>query len=183
MYVVGFGIDEDDYSNVGLSPFDASEQTAVSVGSMLFDSEFFLIAAPLFPNLTFHVIGAGTNFRAPSNVIIHPEMPFERTLAYLKHATIGVAAYRETEGVEYLANTSLKLAQFEYFGLAAVCPWFAAGTAPHRIAYKPGDAGSIRAAIEAALGRAGQVAPRAFPNWQEVALQVIEPQMHGAPAA
>jgi 2-beta-glucuronyltransferase len=173
-----FGIEESDYVNAGPSPYPAGATTAVSVGSMLFDQGFFQIAAKLFPDVQFHVIGCGTNFEAPANVRVHPEMKFKDTLPYLKHATLGIAPYRPAPGVEYLAESSLKLAQYEYFGLPALCPMFAVGKSTSRFGYQPGDSRSIHAAATAALAAAGTIAPRKFLSWTEVALRVLDPERY-----
>ena len=107
-------------------------------------------------------------------------MPFERTLDFVRHASIGIAPYASVAGADYLAESSLKLAQFEYFGLPAICPHFAVGTSASRIGYEPGDEASIRRALSAALSMGGPVERRSFPSWDEVALQVIEPRRYGA---
>jgi 2-beta-glucuronyltransferase len=180
LYKSGFGISDDEYADVGPSPYPPGETVAVSVGSMLFDSTVFELAASHFPEMQFHVIGCGGTFDAPANVHIHPEMSFERTLPFLKHASIGIAAYAPVPGAEYLAESSLKLAQFEYFGLPAVCPSFALGSSPSRFGYEPGDERSIASAVAAALSKVGSAETRAFPTWEEVALQVIEPVRYGA---
>ena len=180
LYKAGFGVSEGEYAQVGPSPYAPGEKVAVSVGSMLFDPTVFQLAAPSFPDLQFHVIGSGLKFDAPSNVHIYEEMPFERTLDFVRHASIGVAPYASVAGADYLVESSLKLAQFEYFGLPAICPHFAVGTSASRIGYKPGDEASITSAVSAALSMAGSVERRSFPSWDEVALQVIEPRRYGA---
>ena len=180
MYKAGFGINPAEFEAIGGSPYASDEKIVVSVGSMLFDPSVFQIAAPKFPQLQFHVIGPGAEFAAPSNVHIHPEMPFEQTLAFVKHASIGLAPYAFAEGSEYLAESSLKLMQFEYFGLPSVCPHFAVGSSPNRVGYEPGNEGSITRAILRAVSMIGQVESRSFPTWEEIALQVIEPERHAA---
>lgn len=175
LFPIGFGIDKRAYANVGPSPYPVGQKTVVSVGSMLFDPTFFQLAAPHFPDLKFHIIGCGQSFDAPANVHIHSEMQFAATLPYVKHATIGVAPYEATLGADYLADTSLKLAQFEHFGLPAICPHFAVGSASNRIGYEPGNEQSIRNAIAEALSRAGHVEPREFPDWSEIATDVLRP--------
>lgn len=180
LYKASFGISEEDFAGEAPNPYPVGQKVAVSVGSMLFDSSVFQLAAASFPDMQFHVIGCGAQFDAPANVHIHPEMPFEQTLAYVKHASVGIAAYAPVAGAEYLAESSLKLAQFEYFGLPAICPDFAAGSSPFRFGYEPGDAGSIREAMSRALSVAHPIARRTFPSWKEVALQVIEPERYGA---
>ncbi|MEZ0497968.1 polysaccharide biosynthesis protein GumK [Sphingomonas sp. IW22] len=173
---IGFGIDPEDFEAVGSTPYPAGQRTAVSVGSMLFDEGFFRHAAAAFPDVMFHVIGCGRRFDAPSNVIIHDEMPFRDTLPYIAHATIGVAPYLQAPGVEYLAETSLKLAQFEYLGRPAVCPDFATGDVRSRYGYRPDDAGSIEEAVSGALAAAGSVSPVIFPKWAEIGERLLYPE-------
>ncbi|WP_156680259.1 hypothetical protein [Sphingomonas profundi] len=172
-----FGINADDFANVGPSPYPAG-LSAIAVGSMLFDADFFRLVAPRVPEVQFHVIGCGTSFDAPPNVTVHAEMKFRDTLPYVKHATIGIAPYRPAPGVEYLAESSLKLAQYELLALPAVCPDFAVGDNPTRSGYTPGDAALMEAAVRRALAMAGAVAPRRFLSWDEVAERVLRPQDH-----
>jgi 2-beta-glucuronyltransferase len=176
LYRAEFGIEPNDFANIGSSPYPAGKRTAVSVGSMLFDPTFFQLVAPQYPDVDFHVIGCGSTFDTPANVHVHAEMKFVNTLPYVKHATIGIAPYRWAPGVEYLAESSLKMAQYEYFALPAVCPTFAAGGVTSRFGYTPEDATSIGAATEAALAAAGSVTPRTFLTWKDVADRVINPQ-------
>ena len=175
LYRAEFGINEEEFSNIGPSPY-GKRKTAVSVGSMLFDETFFQIAAPEFPEIDFHVIGCGTSFDAPKNVIIHPEMKFKDTLPFVKHATIGVAPYCAAPGVEYLAESSLKLAQYEVLALPAVCPHFAAGNLMSRSGYQPNDPMSISLAIRQALTKSGNISSRSFLSWNEVAERVLIPE-------
>ncbi|RYF02448.1 MAG: hypothetical protein EOO77_32635 [Oxalobacteraceae bacterium] len=173
-----FGIEAKDFANVGPSPYSPDRRTAVSVGSMLFDPTYFQVAAQQFPDVDFHVIGCGTAFQAPANVHIHAEMKFIDTLPYVKHATVGIAPYRPAPGVEYLADSSLKMAQYEYFALPAICPTFAVGDIGSRFGYSPGNAVSISNATAAALAAAGTVTPRTFLTWREVAGRVISPEQY-----
>ncbi|KQN76184.1 GumK N-terminal domain-containing glycosyltransferase [Sphingomonas sp. Leaf62] len=175
---IGFGIDPDDFVDDGVNPYAPGTVNAVSVGAMLFDQNFFRIAAPAFPDVQFHVIGSGATFDAPPNVILHDEMPFRATLPYLRHATIGLAPYHRAAGVEYLAESSLKLAQYEYLGLPAVCPDFACGDVASRFGYRNDDAVSIGAAIRDALAAAGSVAPRAFPTWDGIGERLLHPERY-----
>jgi 2-beta-glucuronyltransferase len=174
-YRAEFGVDVSEFSEVGPTPY-RTLLNAVSVGSMLFDASFFDAVAPAFPDITFHVIGCGMKFTAPKNVILYDEMRFRDTLAYVKHATVGIAPYRPAPGTEYLADSSLKLAQFEYFALPAVCPDFAVGTNAARCGYQVGNNESMRMSFRRALEMVGQVAPRHFQSWEQVAARVLTPQ-------
>ncbi|MBB5699303.1 polysaccharide biosynthesis protein GumK [Sphingomonas yantingensis] len=175
---IGFGIDPADFANIGPSPYPAGTRNAVSVGSMLFDERFFHHAAAAFPDVVFHVIGCGRRFTAAANVVVHDEMPFRDTLPYIAHATIGIAPYVNAPGVEYLADTSLKLAQFEYLGLPAVCPDFAAGDVASRSPYHPDQPASIERAVAIALAAAGTIKPRSFPRWEEIGERLLHPERY-----
>ena len=175
---IGFGIDPSDFADTGVQPYAPGTRNAVSVGAMLFDEQFFRIAAPAFPDVTFHVIGCGRTFDAPANVVLHDEMPFRDTLPWLRHATIGLAPYHRAAGVEYLAESSLKLAQYEYLGLPAACPDFAAGDVASRFGYVNDDATSITGAVSRALAAAGTIAPRAFPGWDGIGERLLHPERY-----
>jgi 2-beta-glucuronyltransferase len=143
-------IEKDVYQRDVPSPYGPGKHI-VSVGSMLFDPGFFEIAAKAFPDVTFHVIGAKGPYDLPPNVIQYPETPFEATLPYLKHADAGVAPYRNGPNADYLSDSSMKLQQYGYLGLPAICPHFAVGDYPGRFGYVPGDEQSIIAAVTNAL--------------------------------
>jgi 2-beta-glucuronyltransferase len=160
------GIDKARFAGIGPSPFEPNSLNAVSVGSMLFDPEFFELAGPLFPDIRFHVIGSGYDGPAPRNVQVYPEMPFEQTLPYLKHSSFAIAPYGD--GVDdYLTHTSMKLMQYNYLGIPAVCPNVVAGVGLGRFGYKAKDAASIKSAIEGALRGRG-FSPQKQLDWSEV---------------
>jgi 2-beta-glucuronyltransferase len=142
---------------------------AVSVGSMLFDPRFFEIAADLFPEVTFHLIGSGARGSklARANVRVHDEMNYRRTIPFIKHARFGIAPYTGKRVVPYLADTSMKLMQYGYFGVPAVCPEVTVGGHPGRFGYEPDDAHSIAAAIRRALACPGFV-PEPALTWPAV---------------
>jgi 2-beta-glucuronyltransferase len=150
--------------------------SCVSVGSMLFDASFFSLAATAFPDVDFHIIGAGkaASRLQGANIIIHPEMAFADTLAYLQHAAFGVAPYRDADTPRYLIDTSLKLRQFGLFGIPAVCPHFALGDAAGRFGYTPGDASSIEAAIRKALTNTQAITVNSL-GWSEVVDRILRP--------
>lgn len=142
---------------------------AVSIGSMLFDREVFETACPMFPDVTFHVIGAGraADGLAAPNLRVYPVMPHAATIPFIRDADFGIAAYRTSDQPAYLADSSMKLIQFAAFGLTSVCPDFATGNRLDRIAYNPSDLASLPPAIRAALGR-GRNGPATVPAWATV---------------
>lgn len=176
-HVVPLGVDRGDFASIGPSPYTGGIN-AVTVGSMLFDRSFFELAAPHFPNVQFHLIGTGEPFAAPANVHHYKEMPFKATLPYLKHADFGIAAYKPSANSGYLAQSSLKLMQYAYLGLPAVCPDYAAGANPHRFGYPCGDADGMVKAIRGALTLGRFAGPEAVLSWDEVAQRMLAPERY-----
>lgn len=175
LVVVPQGVDKAALAVQSASPYAEGSVNLVSVGNMLFDAAFFALAAPEFPEIDFHVIGGGPGalgLDAP-NVVVHAEMPFAETLPYIRHADAGVAPYGAGV-VPYLADSSLKLAQYGGLGLPAICPAIAAAGHAHRFGYAPGDKASIVAAIRAALAH-GRFAGTDPLGWDDVARRVIAP--------
>jgi 2-beta-glucuronyltransferase len=149
----------------------------VSIGSMLFDPDFFISASQAFPDLTFHVIGSGhpRHARYGPNVLVYDHMPYDLTIRYIKHAHIGVAPYRGDPVPDYLADSSMKMMQYDFFGLPTVCPHSVTGDYSGRFGYTPGNAESIHAAISKALA-APHVRTRQILNWSEVTDRLLQPE-------
>jgi 2-beta-glucuronyltransferase len=178
LYYIPHGIDYSIEEYADPSPY-GPDLHAVSIGSMLFDSEFFDAAGSLFPYVTFHVIGCGRQRPGswPSNVIHYNEMRFKDTIPYIKHAAFGLAPYLTDNIPSYLADTSLKLVQYAFFGVPAVCPYEVVGDHAHRFGYKPGDKQSIATAIKAAL-EAGRGPEIKGLNWKQVADRILDPEAY-----
>lgn len=175
VFYVPHGIDESIADLCDPSPYKHGVH-AVSVGSMLFDPQFFAIAAAQFPEITFHVIGSGARReQLPPAVVMHAEMPFAETLPYIKHARFGIAPYRQANVPYYLSDTSMKLMQYEFLRIPAVCPYFVVGNHPTRHGYQPGDAASISDAIRGALA-AKPTEDNSFLNWSNVVDRLLNPR-------
>jgi 2-beta-glucuronyltransferase len=171
-YYIPHGIDKAQFERIGPSPFAPGSLNAVSVGSMLFDPAFCEAAGKLFPNITFHVIGSGHAGAGPENVRYYPEMPFEKTLPFLKHSSFAIAAYGPGVAA-YLTHTSMKLMQYEYLGIPAVCPETVAGSGHGRFGYNSDRPQTIVTAIERALN-CGAFAPRPQLDWKQVTELILE---------
>lgn len=152
---------------------------AVSLGSMLFDPEFFVLASQRRPDIHFHIIGCGQP-RHPDyrdNVTLYGEMPFAQTLPYMKHASLGIAPYSSTDLPAYLRDTSLKLTQYDFFKLPAICPTFIAADHPNRYGYEIGNADSIEQAIQRALNPEIPRQSSHVLSWAEVAERMLQPNL------
>lgn len=150
---------------------------AVSVGSMLFDPQFFVLASRRFPEIQFHVIGSA-HPRHPDygpNVHIYGEMPFAQTLPYIKHAQLGIAPYSSVNLPVYLRDTSMKLIQYAFFGVPAICPHFIAADYSNRFGYDLGDEESIAQAIGRALHPEQPIRNQQVLNWGQVAERMLTP--------
>ncbi len=176
LYHVGHGVDLELDALGDPSPYGEGIH-AVSVGSMLFDPSFFVAASKAFPQVTFHVIGSGHG-RDPGygdNVRVYGEMKHAQTIGYIKHARFGIAPYASQQVPAYLADSSMKLLQYDFFGLPAVCPHAVVGRYPSRFGYTPGDEASLVAAIDRALA-APHVRHRQCLSWAETTDRVLDPQ-------
>jgi len=175
VFHVPHGIDPADFNLNDKNPYRSSPN-AVSVGSMLFDEMVFVEGASRCPGVQFHVIGAGMTFDAPPNVHQYSEMPFKDTIAYIRHADVGIAPYRPAPGCDYLCDTSMKLMQYQYLGIPAVCPIFAAGNSDRRFGYTPDDPDSMAQAIDAALASGRRDIQTRFLTWEDVAQRLLQPR-------
>lgn len=173
---VPHGIDHTVAEQADPSPYGEGIH-AVSVGSMLFDPQFFVLASRRFPQIQFHIIGCGQPAHADygSNVHLYGEMPFAQTLPYIKHAQLGIAPYSSINLPIYLRDTSMKLIQYAFFGVPAICPHFIAADYSNRFGYDLGDADSIAAAIERALHPTQPIRTQPVLNWQQVAERMLSP--------
>ena len=178
VYHIGHGLDPEIEQLADPSPY-APGVHAVAVGSMLFDPAAIATASQAFPQVTFHVIGSGRG-RMPDygeNVVVYGEMPHAQTLRYIKHANFGIAPYASNRLPAYLADSSLKLLQYDFFALPAICPHAIVGRYASRFGYAPGDGQSIVTAVDAAL-RAPRVRTRECVGWPETVDRLLEPERY-----
>lgn len=176
VFHVGHGVDHNLDQLGDPSPYPEEGIHAVSVGSMLFDPDFFVVAGKAFPQVTFHVIGSGMGRHPdyPDNIVVYGEMKHAETIRYIKHARFGIAPYASEQVPDYLADSSMKLLQYDFFGLPAVCPHRVVGRYPSRFGYAPGDADGVIAAIGKAL-EAPRVRHRQCLGWAETTDRVLDP--------
>ena len=105
------------------SPYEPDVKNCVFIGNAHLDYSFLDIVALAFPDVQFHIIGSVARRVRHDNIRYHGVMAFESTMAYLKHATVGLyclhsfdSAIMETYG------RSLKMKQYMYCMLPVVLP-------------------------------------------------------------
>ena len=147
---------------------------AISIGSMLFDQNFFKFAAIFFPTIQFHIIGSGSHpwRNCPANITWYEEMPFLNTISFMKYADLGIAPYFSDKVHPYLADTSMKLMYYDFFGLPSVCPKALADGFPMRFGYESNQTQSIAAAMSSALA-SRRVSSAITRSWDDVVSQLI----------
>lgn len=182
VFVIPHGIEERIAELGDPSPYADGERgtkNAVSVGSMLFDESFFAVAGKAFPNVTFHVIGSGHEGVgvASKNVIFYPRMEYSKTIQYIKHADIGIAPYHALVLPAYLADSSLKMLQYDYFGIPTVCPYEVVGSHKGRFGYSSVNPASIERAIKQAIV-SPHLRSRSILTWAEVTNRILQPAQY-----
>lgn len=174
-YVVPNGLDLNLDNQGDPSPYGKGIH-AISMGSMLFDPSFFEYASHVFPEITFHVVGSGhgRSDGYGANVIVYGDMKYSETIKYIKHATFGIAPYISEDVPIYLADSSLKMLQYDFFALPTVCPQTVTGDYESRLGYTPGDHESIKKAINAAM-KMPHRRSRQILSWPEVTDRLLNP--------
>ncbi len=133
------GMDKIDFDQPHQNPYTSSKN-AVSVGDMLFDEKVISTLAENFSDWTFHLFGRNAKLSTPkSNVIAHGEVSIQAITAFIKHADIGIAPYKNAPNCEYLSQSSLKMIQYTYSKLPIVAPTFASNGRRNVLAYKSSD--------------------------------------------
>src|SRR5690606_30302208 len=125
------------------------EKNLIFVGVAGLDTNFIAQASRMFPQWGFHIIGPIGGLPPRENVIAYGEMPFEQTVAYLKHADI--ALHTLTPGrLSQTRRDSLKVIQYAYCRLPVVAPEFLRSERPNMAYYQPSDPASMQSALKAA---------------------------------
>ncbi|WP_205586439.1 MULTISPECIES: polysaccharide biosynthesis protein GumK [unclassified Rhizobium] len=156
------------------SPYEPGSRNAISIGNMLFDQASVAAMAAAAPDVNFHVFGAAWSGWVQPNVTIYGERDFESIVPYLQHADFGIAPYRLTADEVYLAESSLKLAQYSYCGLPILLPDLVPFTRANGIAYRLNGEVAWREKVDAALAMRRSTAFRdGIMTWDEVARQTL----------
>lgn len=172
--VIPQGVDADLFDREQPSPYQAGSRNAVSIGNMLFDQASVAAMAAAAPDVSFHVFGAAWSGWASPNITIYGERDFESIVPYLQHADFGIAPYRLTADEVYLAESSLKLAQYSYCGLPILLPDLVPFARANGISYRLDGEAAWREKIDAALAmRRSPTFRDGIMTWDEVARQTL----------
>jgi len=172
--VVPQGVDTALFDREQPSPYQPGSYNAISIGNMLFDQASVAAMAAAAPDVNFHVFGAAWSGWAQPNITIYGERDFEGIVPYLQHADFGIAPYRLTADEVYLAESSLKLAQYSYCGLPILLPDLVPFKRANGIPYRLEGEVAWREKIDAALAMRRSTAFRdGIMTWDEVARQTL----------
>ncbi|WP_181315839.1 polysaccharide biosynthesis protein GumK [Rhizobium sp. JAB6] len=172
--VIPQGVDAALFDDEQPSPYAPGTRNAISVGNMLFDQTAVAAMAVAAPDVNFHVFGVTWNGWVRPNITIYGERDFESIIPYLQHADFGIAPYRLAADEVYLAESSLKLAQYSYCGLPILLPDLVPFTRANGIGYRLDGEIAWREKIDAALAMQRSAAFRdGIMTWEEVARQTM----------
>jgi 2-beta-glucuronyltransferase len=168
------GVEKERFDSPRPNPYtDPSVVNCVFVGNAYLDVDFIDRASTLFPEWRFHVIGAFAELPARANIIAHGELPFDQTIAFLQHASIGLTTLSYRFGAESFTD-SLKTLQYTYCRLPIVAPEFLRSMRNNIFYYTPSDDHSIKRALESAVGfDRTRVAPNDVASWDDVAENLL----------
>lgn len=144
------GIDTEILSADVDNPYLANTINVVWSGVSQYDAQVVEILAQNFPEIIFHIIGGVTRVQWP-NVINYGKMQFDKTISYLKFASVGLANRLYHVGAESLSD-SLKIKQYTYFKLPILAPEFMQSYSGNNMFfYKLNDTNSIVSAFKKCL--------------------------------
>ncbi|WP_353619563.1 polysaccharide biosynthesis protein GumK [Rhizobium sp. ICMP 5592] len=156
-------------------PYATGSRNAVSIGNMLFDEATVAAMAAAAPDINFHIFGAHWRGSVLPNVTVYGERAFESIVPFLQHADFGIAPYRLTKDEIYLAESSLKLAQYSYCGLPILLPDLIPFTRANAIVYRLDGETAWREKIDMALAmRRSSAFREGILTWDDVARQTLD---------
>lgn len=116
------GIDKELYDLSKISPYKKGTINHIFVGNSHLDEGFIDIASKLYPSHLFHIIGPFEKNIKRQNVIYYGQMPFAKTVPYVKFASSGLQIMDNKGGVAETLADSLKVLQYSYCNLPIIAP-------------------------------------------------------------
>ncbi|UZP66662.1 hypothetical protein N1030_13740 [Desulfovibrio mangrovi] len=168
------GIVEELFSGATSSPY-TTDKNCVFVGNAYLDEVFVEAASAECSDVNFHIIG---NFRprvSSANVHYHGEMPFAKTIPWIKFADVGLQTLAISHGRDISSFTDTnKVRQYSYCGLPIVAPQELQIQREGVFYYDRHAPASCSAAVRSALSVSRTPAFGGdVQTWREVALEMI----------
>jgi len=116
------GIDKELYDKSDVSPYKENTINHIFVGNSYLDENFIDIASDLFHEHLFHIIGPFEVNIEKNNVLYYGQMPFAKTIPYVKFASSGLQIRDNTRGAAETLADSLKVLQYSYCKLPIIAP-------------------------------------------------------------
>ncbi|TNF19043.1 MAG: hypothetical protein EP318_16395 [Rhodobacteraceae bacterium] len=141
---------------------------AVCAGTTLLDLPALVRIASEAPHWRLHVLGpTGFACETPANLVLHGEKSHADTLAFIAHADIGLAPYRDAPGIEYQTHNSNRIGLYRHVGLPILGPdRLCHPSAPSIIGYADPD---WRFRCETRGKR-----PESLPDWSDLARRLVQ---------
>lgn len=169
------GIDKAIFDDCHANPFASGTVNAVFCGLGFYDAEAVHHMAEQCNDVDFHILGIGRPGKSvPANVTYYGEIPFEKTIPFIKFANCGLYTLRPSSRPMWAYTDSLKIMQYRYCGLPIVSPDFLDLHREGVFYYTPGNASSCRVALQHAVqhGRDAGYAQEVR-TWKEVAADLL----------
>ena len=169
------GLDTAAFDAVEGSPYEAGTKNAIFVGTGYLDLDCIASSAKGVPECSFHIIGPMKNSINIQNVRFYGEVPFSKTLPYIKFADVGFLTLRYLKESSKSFSDSLKTIQYRYCGLPIVSPDFINLDRDSVYYYQPGNTDSCVRAVREALS-AGKDSSRGdeVQSWDEVMQSLLD---------
>ena len=176
VYHIGHGIDPEIERLADPSPYGPGLH-AVAVGSMLFDPMAIMVASPPFPKhlpRISRVTGAcrimATTHRVRRNAARARPCATSSTLRSASPRMLSRAVPTDP------ADSSLKLLQYDFFALPAICPHAIVGRYSSRFGYTPGDEESIARRDRWRVAGATSPPSRECLDWPKTGNRLLKPE-------
>jgi 2-beta-glucuronyltransferase len=169
------GIDKKAFDTCNDScPYDSSYKNAVFVGMSYLDYDFLSIAAKIFKNVKFHIVGNFKDTLNMKNVKFYGVVPFKQSIKYIKYADIGLAIWKADERLIKTLGSSLKILQYTYCKLPIIIPSLVEEQKQNFFKYTYNNEHSIIKAVKDALKfEKDAFEPTNILTWEELTKRLI----------
>lgn len=169
------GLDKAIFDACHGSPFTPGTVNVVFCGFGFYDAEAVHHMAGQCYDVDFHILGIvrpGKN--VPANVTYYGEIPFEKTIPFIKFANCGLYTLRPSSRPMWAYTDSLKIMQYRYCGLPIVSPDFLDLHREGIFYYTPGNIFSCHTALQCALQHGINADfSQEIKTWNEVASEIL----------